>query len=173
VTDLPAVAGRDPTPLYQAVIGPKNANYYLAYFKRADERGYAPISWNWPSIFGPFWLLYRRLYQWALFYIGVSMLAYIVALALVAMGGGTWVVYVYLLVIGGFQLVYVPLHANAIYYRRAQREIEIARQLLPGQPNEQTKWLTARGGVSVGPPALLACVLLLMMSMQPPQPTGG
>jgi len=159
-------------PLYEAVIGPRNAAFYLAYFKRADERGYAPISWNWPAFFlGPIWLLYRRLYQGALMFLGVSFLVVAVTLALAAAGFGPWVWNLHVLLIVAFQLVYIPLHANAIYYRRAQREIELARQLIPGRPNEQATWLSVRGGVSLVHAALLACALLLVLSLQPPAQT--
>ena len=34
--------------LYRAVIGEPNQEFYLSYFRRADSRGYAPISWHWP-----------------------------------------------------------------------------------------------------------------------------
>ena len=37
--------------LYADVIGPTHTSYYLAYFKRADERGYAPLAWHWPVLF--------------------------------------------------------------------------------------------------------------------------
>ena len=53
--------------LYRAVIGEPNQEFYLSYFRRADDRGYAPVSWHWPVLFiGLFWLLYRKQYVFAL-----------------------------------------------------------------------------------------------------------
>lgn len=48
------------------LVGPLNAPYYLAYFQRAHQRGYAPLSWHWPAFFlGFFCPLYRKQHQWA------------------------------------------------------------------------------------------------------------
>ena len=52
--------------LYQATVGPRGQDFYMPYFQRAHQRGYAAISWNWPVFFvGFFWFLYRKLYLWA------------------------------------------------------------------------------------------------------------
>ena len=60
--------------LYADVIGPTNTKYYLAYFKRADERGYTPLAWHWPVVFlAVFWFLYRKQYRWAGIVILVSL----------------------------------------------------------------------------------------------------
>ena len=53
--------------LYRAVIGTRKQEFYLPYFRRAEERGFPPLSWNWPVFFfGILWFLYRKLYVWAL-----------------------------------------------------------------------------------------------------------
>jgi hypothetical protein len=58
---------------YTAFIG-KNADKYLPKFKRFNVSGMVKFSatWHWPAfLFGPFWMLYRKLYLWAL---GASVL---------------------------------------------------------------------------------------------------
>jgi len=62
--------------LYAAAVGRK-AGFYLPYFRRAADRGYPPVSWNWATFFfGVFWFLYRRQYRWAA---GLALAALLVA----------------------------------------------------------------------------------------------
>ncbi|NJN51700.1 MAG: DUF2628 domain-containing protein [Gammaproteobacteria bacterium] len=63
------------TRMYKAIIGERRQDYYLAYFDRADARGYPPVSWHWPVLFfGVLWFVYRRMYRWA---IGAFVLPYL------------------------------------------------------------------------------------------------
>jgi len=164
--DQEIASPNDDTPLYQAVIGRSNTDYYLAYFRRADARGYAPISWHWPALFlGLFWLLYRRLYRWGLIFSGVSVGLTMLASTLLVAGGGPWVTRVYYVVMLLFQVVYVPLNANAIYYRWAKQEIANARAASPHQPRQQVLYLTMRGGVLKNLPVMVAAVLVLLMTI--------
>ena len=65
---------------FKAIIGPSNQDYYLSYFRRCEERGYSPVSWNWPVLFlGVGWLLWRRQYRWALFTVALTIASWIVA----------------------------------------------------------------------------------------------
>lgn len=51
-----------------AVVGYKNTDYYLSKFTRFDSEG-SGVSWNWPAFFISFyWLLYRKMWVWALLY---------------------------------------------------------------------------------------------------------
>ena len=132
--------------LYRAVLGPRNAAYYLPYFRRAEERGYPPVSWNWPVFFfGFFWFLYRKLYVWAAivfcFPTAAVIASGLVETLIPGMGQA-----VLLTLVFGFLLLYLPMNANAIYYRWARRELEAGRTELPGQHDAQVERLAQRGG---------------------------
>ncbi|MCR9276528.1 MAG: DUF2628 domain-containing protein [Pseudomonadaceae bacterium] len=154
----------DDQALFAAAIGTRNTGYYMNYFERADNRGYAPISWNWPVLFfGLFWLLYRRQYTWA----GISVL-FSMSLGLLA-GGiagagyeqiGNWLYSAGLIAFLG---VYLPLHANGIYYRWCRTIVDTAKQQLPGQREHQLDRLATMGGPNR--PLLLAMVIILLLTM--------
>lgn len=149
--------------LYATAVGTRNTGYYMNYFRRCAARGYTPVSWNWPVVFlGVFWLAYRRLYLWA----GISML---VALSIGTVAGG--IVNAgypdlgfafYLIGIVGFQLVYLPLHANGIYYRWCSSLIARVRQHLPGQQDEQIELISRFGGPNR--PLIIIVLIAIMLT---------
>ena len=150
--------------LYRAVIGEPNQEFYLSYFRRADDRGYAPISWHWPVLFiGLFWLLYRKQYVFALVVFALAGLATTIGAVIDSMMPGSgWPLLV--VSIAGFSFVYVwlPLHANGIYYNWARREIERAKVEFPGQTDAQTRYLESRGGVNAQLPYLVLIGYIVM-----------
>jgi hypothetical protein len=153
------------TPLYEAVVGGRNASYYTAYFRRADARGYAPISWHWPALFIAVpWLLYRRQYRWAFVCFGFPYFAAMLGLMLdqAVPGAGN---YLFLTVVIGFQMGFIPLFANAIYYRWAKQQIAGAAARHPGQPHKQIELLRAHGGTTLVAPAIAAAALLIAASL--------
>ena len=158
--------------LYQAAVGPKGQDFYLAYFQRAHQRGYAPISWNWPVFFfGFFWFLYRKLYLWAagvFFFPSIALIASGMVEG-VAPGLGQPVM---MTLIFGFHLVYLPLYANGIYWRWARREIERARTGNPGQLAAQLEHLEAAGGCNANLPFIIfgvfAALTVLLGTLNPP-----
>jgi hypothetical protein len=154
-------AAADDEALYRAYVGPRGQAYYLAYFARADRRGYAPIAWHWPAlVFGVLWFLYRRLYFWALGLIlapyGIAALAAVVE-GLVA-GAGRIVSWTLLV---GILLLWLPLQANAIYYRHARAAMAAVRRIHPGNRTQQIATLAAAGGVRPQAPVILVALLLL------------
>lgn len=158
--------------LYQAAVGPKRQDFYLAYFQRAHQRGYASISWNWPVFFfGFFWFLYRKLYLWALavfFFPSFALIASGIIEDL-APGLGQPVM---MTLIFGFHLIYLPLYANGIYWRWARREIERARAENPGQHAAQLEHLEAAGGCNANLPFIIfgvfTAITVLLGSLNPP-----
>jgi hypothetical protein len=84
-------------------VGPR-AEHYLVKFKKFQTTaadGFA-LTWHWPAfIFGFWWLLYRKLYVWALVALGLWLIPH---LALPA-----WFVW--------------GAVANYLYFRQAKREI--------------------------------------------------
>ena len=111
-------------PLYRAFIGKLGLEHYLAYFARADARGYPPISWHWPALFfGVLWLIYRKLYR-------VALIAFLVPYVAMAIGAGAehlvaksgnavaWAL------LFGFFAVWLPLNAHALRSLNCYRHIE-------------------------------------------------
>jgi len=135
------------TELYSAAIGPKNRDYYLRYFERADAAGKAPVSWNWPALFVTFaWLLHRKMWAIAaLYYFAPLVFAMFlgVLVALAPMLSGPLAILFYVVV-----LFAPPMFANALYYRHCRKLIE---QTALGPANEQAQLgaLAVRGGTSV------------------------
>ena len=158
--------------LLRAFVGPRNEAYYLAYFARADARGYAPISWHWPALcFGMLWLVYRRLYPWALALFAAPYVAMLVAAAAEHWMPGSGAPVQWTLVLGLLG-VWLPLNANAIYYRYARGAVAAARLLHPGNVAAQTALLSSRGGVRPQLPLVLLGVMLMLMLLAGPPPAG-
>jgi len=149
--------------LYRAFVGPRNQDYYLAYFARADARGYAPISWHWPVLaVGLLWFIYRKLYLLAFVTFVFPYLASILGALAERFVAGSGAPLAWILVLG-FYAVWLPLHANAYYYRQARTAIEATRVALPGRPEEQAALVAARGGVHVQLPMIMLTLLVLLM----------
>ena len=154
--------------LYADVIGPTHTNYYLAYFKRADERGYAPLAWHWPVLFADvFWFLYRKQFRWAGIVTLVSLLIVIIAGQIGRMGYPDLGVAVQLISLAAFKLIYVPLRANAIYYNWVQHRIRLAQAALPGNLIQQKSTLTKLGGTSYTAPLMIVALLFILTSLLP------
>ena len=115
--------------LYRAAIGPQGQDYYLEQFRRFDAQGRAGMGWNGPAFWLTLnWLLYRRMWGWALAYGAVLL-----GLAGLIFGLGREVLdYSYaramLLFLALLPLSYlIPgLYADAWYYRHCQRKMAVA-----------------------------------------------
>ena len=83
----------------------KNADKYLPKFKKFNVDGVDKfaVTWHWPAVFFTFfWMLYRKLYLWALFvFVFLKITAYLALLAAIIFG----------------------MTANYIYYKHAKRKI--------------------------------------------------
>ena len=157
---------------YRALIGPIHQDYYLSYFRRAEERGYAPMSWNWPVFFFDLlWLLWRRQYRWALITFLFAMVSVMLAGAIgQATGSETFGSVVFYVLVFGYFKVFLPLKANALYFEWSQQMIKLAQHQLPGQQNEQQALLTRFGGVNNNIPIILLVILLLLSLLGGPPP---
>jgi len=156
----------DTEKLYRAIIGFKNTGYYLNYFERADTRGYTPVSWNWPAFFiGFFWLIYRKHYTWALLFIAVTLGLFTVSAILSGLIGEESAATLQVIALLGFQNVWFPLHANGLYYKWAQKEIDKARTANQGQLDAQIDQLVVTGGVNISPLFLFMVLLMLILSI--------
>ena len=154
--------------LYADVIGPTHTNYYLAYFKRADERGYAPLAWHWPVLFADvFWFLYRKQFRWAGVVTLVSLLIVVIAGQIGRMGYPDLGIAVQLISLAAFKLIYIPLRANAIYYNWVQHRIRLVQGALPGNLTQQKSTLTKLGGTSYTAPLMIVALLFILTSLLP------
>lgn len=147
---------------YTALIGPHHLDYYLGYFRRADERGYAPIAWHWPAfLLGPFWLLWRRQYLWAAGTFSISMVFAVVAGAVQRSSGEDAALIVNFALVTGWG-IYLGLYGNAIYYRWAKRLIAAAQAAEPRNEANQRTLLIQAGGINRHLPLILTAVFILL-----------
>jgi len=130
---------------YEAAIGYKNTDYYLSRFTRFDAEGFG-VGWNWPAFFISFyWLLYRKMWAWALLYyllplpLGIFN-AFLLPASEATAGLG------YLAYLAAIFVVF-PMYANAIYYRHVTRKIQKAKSYSVDR-EKRLRMLTAEGGTS-------------------------
>jgi Tfp pilus assembly protein PilE len=140
--------------LYRVAVGENKADYYVPLFQRFDAGG-SHVSWNWPAFFVTFlWLLYRRMYGYALIYFFALpfALATFGALIFVALGktaGGIG----YLITVIAVPWIAVPMFVNALYHLHVKSRIEKAwvgapspeavLQRLIGQRSTANGWVIA------------------------------
>ena len=152
--------------LYRTIIGEKNTDYFLNYFHRADERGYAPISWNWPVFFfGWLWLLYRRTYRWAAIVFFFPTAVLMLAPLLHPLLGETFANGLAFTAAIGFQAVYVPMKANGFYYHHAKTLIHLVKKSFPEDSTRQLEMLQRHGGVNPQAPAVALLGIFLLMTL--------
>ena len=134
---------------WRAAIGPKNTDYYLSRFEARHASG-AAARWHWPAFFVTFyWLLYRKLWGWALLYfiapyIVLFMLGILAAVA--GDSGARFVGPLWILATLGF-FVGPPLVANQVYFARCRALIERQRSVARSREHLLAQ-VEARGGTS-------------------------
>ena len=111
--------------LLDAAIGPVNKSYYRPKFDRfAALQG--SVSWNWPAFFVTiFWMLYRRMYAYAVLVWFVLPVVLIVVAGLVGgiSGDASASISTYYLLHAIIGFIVIPMFANRLYYRHATRKI--------------------------------------------------
>ena len=124
-----------------------NADKYLRKFKKFNVDGVDNFewTWHWPAcLFGFWWLLYRKLYVWALIAFLLSTISLIVP---------------YWFFVNSF--IYA-LIANYIYYKHAkQKIIKYKTAKAPVDPHKAAIALRKKGGVKVWVPALAAPTIVI------------
>ena len=128
-----------------AFIG-NNAGYYTHEFKKFDSAGIDAFSltWNWPAFWGGFgWLLYRKMYMWAIIAFALMLMPYLGLAAWIALGAV----------------------ANYLYYQHAKSKILEIKAL--HQSGEISAVLSQTGGVHRWVPiaAVIFTVLLFLLFM--------
>jgi hypothetical protein len=139
----PAFSGPPGEAELRAFVGDK-AKYYLPRFARFSIGGVDSFSlgWHWPAFLcGFWWMLYRKMYLWALALFVSACIPYVGVLA--------WFGW--------------PMVANWIYYKEAKKRIAEVRAANPG--GDITAALSAVGGVNrwVWPVAVILSVIGLLI----------
>jgi type II secretory pathway pseudopilin PulG len=155
-----AAAGTSEDEEWRAVIGPKNADYYLPKFAAAESGDY--YRWHWPAFFVTgYWLLYRKMWGWSLMYlIVIPIVGSLLLGVLGAIAGPKSNVTAFLpLVWFLFILIAPPLVANQLYYSHCRNLIARTRQRFPDRAR-QLSYLDAKGGTSA-----IAIIIILVLAI--------
>lgn len=132
---------------YQAVLGPKKQDYYLNQFTRFDRDGKVSPMWHWPAFLVTFyWLLYRKMWLYALIYF---FLSWVIMIPLGFMGtlmGSAVSSLGYLLYLVAI-FILIPMYANALYYTHCSRIIAEVRASTH-YTQVQLEELAGKGGTS-------------------------
>lgn len=149
-------------PLYAAAVG-RRADFYVPYFLRADQRGYAPKSWNWAAFFlGVLWFLYRRQFRWAGGLTAASILMALLAVQLDIAGLPNLGVFLLAIFSIGLYGIYIPLHANGFYYEWIRLHVEAMRRRAPQEPERQKRVLAAACRPNIQFPLMAFAALMLL-----------
>jgi Tfp pilus assembly major pilin PilA len=157
-SDSPVAAAED--EYLETAIGPRNLDYYLKRFEKFSAGG-GSVSWNWPAFFVPLiWMLYRKMWVWALAYfflLPIAMFAVFAVLFILLPPGAAaavgWAVQL------GILFVLIPMFANALYYRTVQARIADAKAYR-GDRDKQLRMLASSGGTSAA--ALVVVVIMIV-----------
>lgn len=110
----PGSAGDD--ELLNAFVGPQNDHYYAAAFNIFAAG--SNVRWNWPAFFVTFpWLLYRKMWLYALGYVIGIPVALAIIFSTGGMGGGESLLYFII------SWVLAPMFCTRLYYAHARSKI--------------------------------------------------
>ncbi|HEY4359727.1 MAG TPA: tyrosine-type recombinase/integrase [Bryobacteraceae bacterium] len=140
-----AQPGYDPVALF---VGPKYETYYQTKWARMHSRA-SQLSWNWAGFFGIYWLVYRKMYSYAIVF-GALVLASLVA----TLAGLDSLSQSLFFVEAGFSAVPLFL-GNSIYEHFVQKKV---RRILAQGSRENTPQLVKSGGTN----AAAAIVFMLV-----------
>jgi len=161
--DSPPTSGAGVTDLYEAVIGEKNASYYLRKFAQFDQQGPGlKASWNWPAfLVGGAWTLYRKMYGWFFVYLFVYVLWGLSARS------------IFVVVAFHVFAALFAVFANSLYHGHVTNKISNAK-LAPGSYQAQLNHLHSVGGthawvvwVAVGIPLVGILAAIVIPGQQP------
>ena len=159
--------GKQQVPMeafYKAAIGPTNQPFYLNYFSKSERHDGFLLSWHWPACFVTLgWLLYRKLFVWAILYLAIAIAigsggfaAYKIKVH--GPGGNPFEIWQWLLIALWILSFVAPAAlANGVYYRYVRSKVataEAAHQELSHQLREVTlaggtSWLAAVVGLLI------------------------
>jgi len=121
----------------------KNSDRYLAKFRNFTANGEDSfcVTWHWPAFFVPFfWMLYRKLYGWAVLAFFLGWLPYIGIISHIVFG----------------------MTANYLYYQNARKKLSELKAR-PSSEIQRAADLARAGGVNNA--AVVIAVVLLSIAM--------
>ena len=149
-------AARQEQELLAAAVGPEKAGYYLPKFARFAAGG-SLISWNWPCFFVTFfWLLYRKMWLWAVLYFILPPLLFFL-LAIISVLTSYWVYAASAVLYWAGIFIVLPMYANALYYRQVRKKVTLVAGSI-GAPERAIAYLGSVGGTSGAAAAVAAVV---------------
>ncbi len=130
--------------LLAVYVGPQRAEYYKARFDKLASGG--SIGWHWPAFFfSSAWLLYRKMWLYALLYIiVVPTILSVVTMLVFGAAVGTMIYYTAYVVYG---FILMPLFANRLYYGHAKAKIDKISSLNMSEA-QVVQELARKGGTS-------------------------
>jgi Tfp pilus assembly major pilin PilA len=148
----PVSAGKLNDEDYALFIG-KNSGKYIAKFNefsRTGEDSFA-ATWHWPAFFVPFfWLLYRKLYLWALVCFLAGLIPYV----------------------GFAAMVFFGISANYLYYRHVKKKLLEVKTAQPAPDVQRAAAIARAGGVNslaVIIPLFMIPVIAILAAIAIPQ----
>ena len=150
-----------PQEYYEAAVGyNKNTEYYLERFNRFDTDG-TGVSWHWPAFFVSFyWLLYRKMWLWAVLYFFLPVPVLIIDTLIVEYTGLTVGVLNLLVWIATF--TFFPMYANALYYLHVKKKLEKASGYSEHE-EKKLRMIAAAGGTSGA--AMIIIMVFVIISL--------
>ena len=150
VNEVSADVGDDATERFEAFVGPKNQTWYVSRFLQMDS-GDSRMGWHWPAFFITFyWLLYRKMWLYALLYLVAPFILAIPIGAIVAAATSTpesGAMLSGLIWFGGYWLL-PPMFATSIYYKHCNAKIDAVSSSTPSKAR-QLAALAQKGGTSM------------------------
>lgn len=115
-TDMNDPGSTGDNELLNAFVGPQNDHYYAAAFNIFAAG--SNVKWNWPAFFVTFpWLLYRKMWLYALGYVIGIPVALAIIFSIGGMGGGERLLYFII------SWVLAPMFCTRLYYAHARSKI--------------------------------------------------
>ena len=122
----------------------RNADKYLDRFRKFRKSGTDSFaaSWNWSAFFFSFWwLLYRKLYLWALVAVAIGLVPYVRLIVMIVFG----------------------ILGNYLYYKQAKTKL-LKLNALPGTDEDRVAAIARAGGVSTVPVVVAAVVVVAIIA---------
>ena len=150
-------------------VGPRFDEYYASRFAGIQQG--AGVSWHWPAFFiASFWLLYRKMWAYAASYWLLLPLVIAIIAGFVSAAGGTaadQVLYFNVVYYGAYAVVgfiLMPLYANRLYYRFANKKLEKIAQKFPDSDQQRLE-LARKGGTSSIIVVVLPFILIVVIGI--------
>ena len=134
--------------LLMTYVGPKNNDYYQRQFDKFRS-GSGVVTWHWPAFFlASFWLLYRKMWLYALgYWLGLPIALTALSFVLARVAGQLFADVTYNVIYLVCVFLLMPMFANWFYYRHAVSKVDRVTTASPS-PEQQSIEVARIGGTS-------------------------